>query len=132
MCTCDSRCVCNAMHGCLWYNGQQIVLLQVLMAWRSNLTCDTVKEAKQQLAGALKSVGLARKAKQITRGSQGKFSIIATVCTLITLHDIIDTALQTETETDGPPTQRAWRPLHEHIRLPNIKKSTSCNVADLE
>ena len=37
------------------------------MAWRSNLTCDTVDEAKQQLAAALKNVGLARKAKLIAK-----------------------------------------------------------------
>lgn len=35
------------------------------MAWRNNLTCDTLVEAAKQLASVFKKIGLARKAKQI-------------------------------------------------------------------
>ena len=35
------------------------------MAWQNNLTCDTVEEAKQELATALQNVSLGRIAKQV-------------------------------------------------------------------
>jgi hypothetical protein len=79
-----------------------LLATKMLMAWRSNLTCDRVEDAKQQLTAALRSVGLARKAK------------------LVTL------ALQRETcaETDGP-TLQVQSPPHRHnilTGLPNFRK----------
>ena len=35
------------------------------MAWRNNLTCDRVEEAKRQLATVFVNIGLARKGKQV-------------------------------------------------------------------
>jgi hypothetical protein len=46
-----------------------LLATKMLMAWRSNLTCDRVEDAKQQLTAALRSVGLARKAKLVTLGN---------------------------------------------------------------
>lgn len=40
---------------------------QVLMAWRDNLTCDTVSEAVQELAKALAMADLARKSTLVLK-----------------------------------------------------------------
>ena len=40
---------------------------QVLMAWRDNLTCDTVPEAVQELAKALAMADLARKSTLVLK-----------------------------------------------------------------
>ena len=48
------------------YGGDPVLLgMKILGAWHQNLVCDDVEEARRELAGALKKVGMGKKAKEV-------------------------------------------------------------------
>ena len=48
------------------YGGDLVLLgMKVLRAWHQDLMCDDVEEARRELAGALKKVGMGKKAKEV-------------------------------------------------------------------
>ena len=48
------------------YGGDLVLLgMKVLRAWHQDLMCDDVEEARRELAGALKEVGMGKKAKEV-------------------------------------------------------------------
>ena len=49
------------------------------MAWRNDTTCDSVDEAKQELATALRNVGLRRKAKYILQPIGRRSTLLACI-----------------------------------------------------